>query len=574
MGIATSCTSSEPELSRVSARRYGAVVVVYVLIGVMGAVLPTFTRASTPTSASAASAGAAAGHQPASSGQTTVRHVRYELLRNGGFHHGSAHWQKGGGADPRLRIVRPGLHSRHAARLTGAKRGVGALTEHLVMPPTAKGNRYVASASIKPVRRQATVELRLYEVNHHTIVGVSGRRVVVMHHSWRHLSVRYTARRAGSHLVLLIGSRSMRRKRGFIADDAKVVERLKVVPAASSTAPDPTSSPTTTPTPTPSPTATIPAPILPPPGAPTTPAACGNLSTLDVPSCGVLWGAYKPPSNGETLATTVTDLESQVGRPFDIVYRYHDWGSASSGAFPDKYELQLAASGHILMVDWETQVFSGHTQIQWSDIAAGKYDSSVIDPEAARIKAFGKPIFVSIDAEMDGMVGTNGTASDYVAAYRHIHDEFARLGVTNVIWVFTTESWSAHWSLDLSLYPGSSYVDWIGFDAYNFASCHSEAWRSFSQTVTPVYNFYMQNGMGNKPFMLPEYGTAPNASDPSAAAAWYAGIPSALSGLPNIKAMLEWDDDATCDATLTADPGELQGFAAAGLSSQVDARLH
>jgi hypothetical protein len=497
-----------------------------------------------------------------------VRHVRFELLRNGGFHHGSAHWVKGGGADPRLRIVRPGLHSRHAARLTGSKRGVGALTEHLVTPRTATGDKYVASASVKPVRHRADVELRLYEVNHHAVVGVSGTRVLVHHHGWRQLSVHYTARQAGSHLVLVIGSRSMRRKRGFVADNAKVVQRLKVVPAATPTTPGPA------PTPTPTPTSTIPAPILPPPSAPTTPAGCGSLSALDVPSCGVLWGAYKPPSGSETLATTVTDLESQVGRPFDIVYRYHDWGSASSGAFPDKYELQLAASGHILMEDWETQVFSGHTQVQWSDIAAGKYDSSVIDPEAARIKAFGQPIFVSIDAEMDGMVGINGTAAEYVAAYRHIHDEFARLGVTNVIWVFTTESWSAHWNLDLSLYPGSSYVDWIGFDAYNFASCHSEAWRSFSQTVTPIYNFYMQNGMSNKPFMLPEYGTAPNASDSSAAADWYAGIPAALRALPNIKAMLEWDDDATCDATLTADPGELQSFAAAGVSAQVDARLH
>jgi hypothetical protein len=553
-------------LSRVSARRYGAVLVVYVLIGVMGAVLPRFTQAAAPTGATLPAAARAGGHQPRATTKTTQRHVRLQLLRNGGFHHGRADWSSRGAADPRLRIVHPGQHSRHAARLTASHRGVGALTERLVMPRTAKGNKYVASAWVEPVRHRMNVELRLYEVNAGTIVGVSAKRTVARHAKWRHLVVHYTARRAGSHLVLVIGSRSMRRKRSFIADNAKVVERVKVVPVTAKGSPDPTP----TPTPTPSPTSTVPAPILPPASAPPAPAGCGSMSALDVPSCGVLWGAYKPPSSGETLATTVTDLEAQVGRPFDIVYRYHDWGSASSGAFPDKYELALAASGHILLEDWETQVFSGHTQIQWSDIAAGKYDSSVIDPEAARIKAFGKPIFLSVDAEMDGMVGTNGTASQYVAAYRHIHDEFARLGVTNVIWVFTTEAWSAHWNLDLSLYPGSSYVDWIGFDAYNFASCHSEAWRSFSQTVSPMYNFYMQNGMSNKPFIIPEYGTAPDTSDPTAAAAWYAGIPDALSALPNIKAMLEWDDEATCNATLTADPGELQSFAAAGLSPEVD----
>jgi Glycosyl hydrolase family 26 len=544
-------------MSVVSARRYGAVVVVYVLIGALSVVLPSLTQASTASPTSSHTARTAQSHQPAPTGRFRMTHVRVELVRNGGFHNGKAHWAKGGAAKPRLRIVNPGQHSRHAARLTGSRRGFGAVTEHLAMTPTAKGNRYVASASVRSARSRSKVELRLYEVNKGTVVGVTGRRALVRrHHGWRELGIRYTARQTGSRLVLVIGSRSLRPKRGFVVDNARVVERVKMVPRTPGQ---------------PDPSPTVPAPVSSPPSGGGTPVRCGTLSATDVPSCGVLWGAYKPPGTGQTLATTVTDLESQVGRPFDIVYRYHDWGSASSGSFPDKYEQQLAASGHILMVDWETQVFSaGHQQIQWSAIAAGKYDSSVIDPEAKRIKAFGSPIFISVDAEMDAMVGTNGSAADYVAAFRHIHDEFAKLGVTNAIWVFTTEAWSAHWNLDLTLYPGSNYIDWVGFDAYNFASCHSEDWRSFSETVTPAYDFFEANGLGNKPFMLPEYGTAPDPNNSSATSTWYSQIPSALSALPNIKAMLEWDDDSTCNATLTADPGELQSFATAGLSSQVD----
>ena len=61
----------------------------------------------------------------------------------------------------------------------------------------------------------------------------------------------------------------------------------------------------------------------------------------------------------------------------------------------------MAASGHILLEDWASKIFSTGTQLQWSDIAAGKYDASVIDPEAEQIKAYGKPIMLSFDHEMD-----------------------------------------------------------------------------------------------------------------------------------------------------------------------------
>jgi hypothetical protein len=316
--------------------------------------------------------------------------------------------------------------------------------------------------------------------------------------------------------------------------------------------------PTPTPTPTPKPTAT-------PTPTPTRSSSSCTMSALDVPSCGVLWGAYKPPGSGETLATTVTDLESQVGRSFNIVYRYHDFsGVGGSGAFPDTFEKQLSASVHILLEDWAPTVFSTHTQLMWANVAAGAYDSTVIDPEAARIKAFGKPVMLTFDAEMDGAIGVNGQAANYVAAYRHIHDQFAAMGVTNVIWVWTITGTGGHDSEFASLYPGNSYVDWIGYDPYNFASCHNTAWRSFAQTIDQPYQWLEANGFGDKPFILAEYGTVPDPSSSSAAATWYSQIPTALAGYPNIKALLAWDDQATCDTRLTSSPGELAAFAAAG----------
>lgn len=295
----------------------------------------------------------------------------------------------------------------------------------------------------------------------------------------------------------------------------------------------------------------------------TTVSSC-TLSAKMVPSCGVLWGSYKPPTSSETLLTAVTDIEAQAGRTFNIVYRYHDF---SGRLFPDKSEVQLAGSGHILLEDWAPANWLTGAKYKWADIAAGKLDASVIDPEARQMKAYGKPVMLGFDHEMDISVGASGTAADYVAAYRHIHSQFAALGVTNVIWVWTTTGFSGRdWEFP-SLYPGNSYVDWIGWDPYNFASCRSEGWKTYNQTIDPFYQWLEANGYGDKPFILPEFGTVQDPHDPSAAANWFSQIPAALAAHPNIKAALAWNDSAgKCDERIVG-PGEMTAFGAAGRSS-------
>ncbi len=276
------------------------------------------------------------------------------------------------------------------------------------------------------------------------------------------------------------------------------IDDVSVVPVAASTsAPTPTSTPTPTATPT---------------------SGC-TVSAMLVSSCGVWWGAYKHPGDSEDWSSVVTNLEAASNGQFGIVYRYRDF---SGGLFPDSADEQLAASGHILLEDWASRIFSAGTHLQWSDIAAGKYDASVIDPEAEYLKAYGKPVMLSFDHEMDTRVGTSGQPADYVAAYRHIHDVFATLGVTNVIWVWTITGYLGHDSEFQSLYPGSSYVDWVGYDPYNFASCHSEGWKDFDQTIDPAYQWLEANGFGDKPFILPEYGTV---SDPVLPAPRRTGTP-------------------------------------------------
>lgn len=268
------------------------------------------------------------------------------------------------------------------------------------------------------------------------------------------------------------------------------------------------------------------------------------------------------------------DLESKLGRRFDISYHYHDFsgpGNQAYGAIPARYEMAMAASGHVIFDDWAPRIFSTGQQLKWADVAAGRYDSSVVVPVARLIKAWGQPIMLSIDHEMDLRVGSSGTTTEYVAMYRHIHDVFAAQGVTNVIWVWTTTGYSGRFGMFPSLYPGNAYVDWIGWDPYNFNTCQNPngTWKTFQQTIDPMYEWLESNGFGDKPFILPEWGTVPDPSDSSAAAEWYRDVPGVLAAHPNIKAAIQWDDAFNnCNAYLSQ-PGELAAFARAGQSPEV-----
>jgi hypothetical protein len=290
-----------------------------------------------------------------------------------------------------------------------------------------------------------------------------------------------------------------------------------------------------------------------------------------VPTCGALWGIYAHAVAGN-WARGVTNLEHLVGRRFDLVKRYHDFsGTGGNGAFPDAYEKQLGADrNRILYFAWESRDYARGTKFAWRDIAAGRYDQTVLIPEARRIKAWGLPVFLDFDHEMDGSTRRGqGSPADYVAAYRHIHDVFAKQHVRNVVWVWTSTGTIADTARIAAMYPGDSYVDWVGYDPYNFYKCNGTKWKDPATTINRFYRWLESHHHGNKPFLLAEYGSSPDPADPAAKARWYADFVPALQALPNIKAVMQFDSasmSATkkCDVQITSGPGTLQAFTKAG----------
>jgi len=296
---------------------------------------------------------------------------------------------------------------------------------------------------------------------------------------------------------------------------------------------------------------------------------------VPIEGCGVLWGVYtKQVSARQGWAKPFTDLESQIGRQFDLVKRYHDWSNqGGSGQFPDKYERELGADGsRTLYFAWTSNVWSTGSTTKWADIASGRYDSSVILPAAKRIKDWGHTVFIDFDHEMDGRTRTtSGTPAQYVAAHRHIVDVFNAAGVDNVIWAWVPTGTMGNRDRIKAMYPGDDYVDWVGYDPYNFYSCNGSRWETPTESLKPFYDWMSANITSNKPVLLGEYGSVSDSNDPTRIEKWYAELGGALASMPRIRAVMQWNSQtsATCDFRITREPQALEGFTTAGLDAYV-----
>jgi Glycosyl hydrolase family 26 len=285
-----------------------------------------------------------------------------------------------------------------------------------------------------------------------------------------------------------------------------------------------------------------------------------RLSAIDVPSCGVLWGMFMPSQAYGTV-------ESKIGRRLDMVKDYVPWQPGRT--FPNATARNLAAGGRILEYSWTASSFKTRAKVSYRSIANGSWDKSVILPEARAIKSFGKKVIIDFQHEMDFRTNFGrGTPAQYVAAYRHIHRVFSQAGVRNVIWAWVTTGIPGHEAAIKSYYPGAAYVNWIGYDPYNFASCHRVGWHLPYNTFAPFYQWLRsQPKMRNKPFMLGEYASAHGPLVQS----WYAGVASALSRLPQIKAVMQFDNSpsAGCSFNLNSSAAALAGFKASSHSAYI-----
>ena len=188
-----------------------------------------------------------------------------------------------------------------------------------------------------------------------------------------------------------------------------------------------------------------------------------------VPNSGALWGTSKFERAGNR----------QMGRKFDIVHVYKQWGQS----FPNAEERALAAEGRLLLINWKSPG-------SWPAVANGSQDAQIATT-ASRLKAFGRKVFLAFHHEPENDIGGAGQPADYARAFRRVVDGFNKAGANNVIFVWNMMGFvGGHGDIYPTLYPGDSYVDWIAYDPYNWYGCKAgQKTRSFAEITKPFYDW-------------------------------------------------------------------------------------
>jgi plastocyanin len=284
--------------------------------------------------------------------------------------------------------------------------------------------------------------------------------------------------------------------------------------------------------------------------------SASSAGTSILPTSGALFGAYVQPGShtGPDRRSALASFESQIGREISIERVYYFWNQA----WPTADDVWTRDAGRIPFISWNAARTDG-TKARWADIASGVYDSA-IQARAADLIAFGSPVIFSFHHEPDGD-DVAGTPTDFVAAYRHVHEVFENAGVTNVTYAWTMTAWSFRSTQATAYYPGDDVVDVIAADGYNWYTCPgvSGPWRSFTNIFAPFHAFGQQHG---KPMMIAEWGGREDPAVPGRKATWIDEASTQLKEWPDIVGVLYYDADKGCARWVDTSPSSLASFKA------------
>ena len=232
----------------------------------------------------------------------------------------------------------------------------------------------------------------------------------------------------------------------------------------------------------------------------------------------------------------------------------------------------VARQGMLPLISWEPWDYRKETPgadqqarqpaYSLSTIIDGRYDR-YIRSWAEGVKSLGYPIALRFAHEMNGNwypwgVFANGNdPAQYVQAWRHVHDIFTEAGATNVIWVWSPNIiWNTFTDL-AALYPGDSYVDWIGLSGY-YGTPGKLSYQSFDQVFGPTIADLRT--FTSKPLVITETG-ATNVSGEMAP--WITQMFGELPAHADIIGVIWFEAVNVIDWKITDDPAATRAFAAA-----------
>ena len=266
----------------------------------------------------------------------------------------------------------------------------------------------------------------------------------------------------------------------------------------------------------------------------------------------------------------VTAFEADAHKGVSIVMWYQQWGLTSGWQnFQTGWMNTVRAHGSIPLVTWDPEDpnVSSPDQPAYAlqNIINGNFDA-YITSWAKASKAWGHPYFLRFAHEMNGNWNpwseqVNGnTPGQFVLAWRHVHDIFTRLGVSNVTWVWAPNIDYSNSTPLGELYPGDAYVDWVGMSGYNWGDIGDHVWQSFSSLFSQTYNDIL--GITSRPMMIAE--TASTEQDGNKAN-WItdAYVNQLPHNFPRIHAVVWFDESKETDWRIESSAGAQSAFSSA-----------
>lgn len=280
--------------------------------------------------------------------------------------------------------------------------------------------------------------------------------------------------------------------------------------------------------------------------APLSTSAAPNAAAASAQALGITTGIYQAPT--ANYGTEMNTVNSLTGTTHGILLYYLDWSTPFQDFLQKQLNLQMAAANvPVLMLGWGPangkaslgcdKDYAG--AVPFSQIIAGKCDTYIRN-YATALKARPERFLLKFAHEMNGggqpwsstFVGV--APSTFVSMWRHVHDIFVQVGVTNVEWVWGPIyiSYPNTAANDLHLYyPGNDYVDWVGplgYNYYNQMLGAPQPWYSFTTIFDSLLkDFACQYA---KPQIVNEFGSVEDASGANSKTAW---IADAFAQAPN-----------------------------------------
>lgn len=250
----------------------------------------------------------------------------------------------------------------------------------------------------------------------------------------------------------------------------------------------------------------------------------------------ILLGAYD--NLAEESFESIINLEDSLKTSFPFIHIYSAWGSKPEEQFPYSQANAILELGSIPVITWEPWLSDFDPEVYTAlrvpdkrdkgglrDIAKGLYDPYIIE-WAKQVKKLDKTVLIRLGHEMNDPYRypwgpQNNSPLDFVAAWRHVHQLFTRVGAYKVLWI-----WSPHPSYGYFeyYYPGNEYVDYLGVNILNYGNVAQwSQWWTFEQMFGTHYKDFEKFG---KPIMLTEFGSLAVGGDRSN---WFE---DALSAIP------------------------------------------